>query len=385
MISINIIFQILIKELNQTLRNPRLAVLLFIPPIVQLIVFGYAVNFDVKNIKTAVIDYDKTPASREFIAQIASNKYFEIAAYLDNDGPLVSAIDRGLITCAVVIGEGFSRGIETGRTSLVQVIHDGIDSNNAITVNNYLNIISNRYLKNIQAARIKKINEKLAAAGKAQIKVNAVAIEARAWFNESLESKDFFVPGIIGNILMIITITLTSMAIVREKEIGTIEQLLVTPVKPIEIIIGKTLPFMLIGIVQAVLVMVMAVSWFEIPMRGSYALLLLGVVIFLLSNLGAGIFISTISQTQQQAMLITTFAILPAFTLSGFIFPIINMPEIVQYMTLLVPLRYFLVIMRGVFLKGVGMQVLYPQYAALTIISLAILAFSVLRFRRTID
>jgi ABC-2 type transport system permease protein len=385
MISINIIIQILIKELNQTFRNPRLAVLLFIPPIVQLIVFGYAVNFDVKNIKTAVIDYDKTPASREFIAQIASNKYFKIAAYLDNSDSLAHEIDKGAISCAVVISEGFSRGIETGRTSLVQVIHDGIDSNNAITVNNYLNMISYRYLKNIQVSRIKKINEKLAAAGKAQIKINAVAIEARAWFNESLESKDFFVPGIIGNILMIITITLTSMAIVREKEIGTIEQLLVTPVKPIEIIIGKTLPFMLIGLVQAAIIVIVAVLWFEIPVRGSYALLFLGVVIFLLSNLGIGIFISTISQTQQQAMLVTTFAILPAFTLSGFVFPIVNMPEIVQYMTLLIPLRYFLIIMRGVFLKGVGMQVLYPQYAALTIISLAILTFSVLRFRRTID
>lgn len=385
MISINIIIQILIKELNQTFRNPRLAVLLFIPPIVQLIVFGYAVNFDVKNIKTAVIDYDKTPASREFIAHIESNKYFKIAAYLDNSDSIAHQIDKGDISCAVVISEGFSRGIETGRTALVQVIHDGIDSNNAITVNNYLNMISYKYLKNIQVSRIKKINEKLAAAGKAQIKINAITVEARAWFNESLESKDFFVPGIIGNILMIITITLTSMAIVREKEIGTIEQLLVTPVKPIEIIIGKTLPFMLIGIVQAAIVVIVAVSWFEIPVRGSYALLLLGVVIFLLSNLGIGIFISTISQTQQQAMLITTFAILPAFTLSGFVFPIVNMPEIVQYMTLLIPLRYFLIIMRGVFLKGVGMQVLYPQYAALTIISLAILAFSVLRFRRTID
>ncbi|HPG60271.1 MAG TPA: ABC transporter permease, partial [Candidatus Wallbacteria bacterium] len=232
---------------------------------------------------------------------------------------------------------------------------------------------------------IQKINEKLKTAGRSPIKINAVTVEPRAWFNQSLESKDFFVPGIIGNILMLITVMLTSMAMVREKEIGTIEQLLVTPIRPIEIVIGKTLPFMLIGIVQAAIIVIAAVLWFEIPVRGSYSLLLCGVVIYLLSNLGIGIFISTISQTQQQAMLVTTFFMLPAFTLSGFVFPIVNMPEIVQYLTFLIPLRYFLIIVRGVFLKGVGMEVLYPQYAAMAFISFAILAFSVMRFRRTID
>ncbi|HBC74990.1 MAG TPA: ABC transporter permease [Candidatus Wallbacteria bacterium] len=385
MISFNKILQILKKELYQTFRNPRLVVLLFLPPIIQLVVFGYAVNFDVKNIKTAIIDYDRTPASRDFIAHIESNKYFKTVKYLNNSDQIKHEIDSSAISCAIVISNGFMKNIENGKTAVVQAVHDGIDSNNAITVNNYLNMISYKYLKKIQVSKIEKINQKLAASGRAPIKINAIVIEPRAWFNQSLESKDFFVPGIIGNILMLITVMLTSMAIVREKEIGTIEQLLVTPIRPLEIIIGKTLPFMLIGIVQASIIVVAAVLWFEIPVRGSYALLFCGVVIYLLSNLGIGIFISTVSQTQQQAMLVTTFFMLPAFTLSGFVFPIVNMPEIVQYLTFLIPLRYFLIIVRGVFLKGVGMEVLFPQYAAMTIISLAILAFSVMKFRRTID
>lgn len=385
MVSLNKIIQILKKELNQTFRNPKLVVLLFLPPIIQLVVFGYAVNFDVKNIKTAIIDYDRTPASRDFIAHIESNKYFRTVKYLNNSDEIKREIDSSAVSCAIVISNGFMKNIENGKTAIVQAVHDGIDSNNAITVNNYLNMISYKYLKELQASKIQKINQKLAASGRAPIKLNAVAIEPRAWFNQSLESKDFFVPGIIGNILMLITVMLTSMAIVREKEIGTIEQLLVTPIKPLEIIIGKTLPFMLIGIVQASIIVVAAVLWFEIPVRGSYALLFCGVVIYLLSNLGIGIFISTVSQTQQQAMLVTTFFMLPAFTLSGFVFPIVNMPEIVQYLTFLIPLRYFLIIVRGVFLKGVGMEVLYPQYAAMAVISFAILAFSVMRFRRTID
>lgn len=385
MISFNKILQILKKELYQTFRNPRLVVLLFLPPIIQLVVFGYAVNFDVKNIKTAIIDYDRTPASRDFIAHIESNRYFKTVKYLNNSDEIKHEIDSSAISCAIVISNGFMKNIENGKTAVVQAVHDGIDSNNAITVNNYLNMISYKYLKKIQVSKIEKINQKLAASGRSPIKINAIVIEPRAWFNQSLESKDFFVPGIIGNILMLITVMLTSMAIVREKEIGTIEQLLVTPIRPLEIIIGKTLPFMLIGIVQASIIVVAAVLWFEIPVRGSYALLFCGVVIYLLSNLGIGIFISTVSQTQQQAMLVTTFFMLPAFTLSGFVFPIVNMPEIVQYLTFLIPLRYFLIIVRGVFLKGVGMEVLYPQYAAMAIISFAILAFSVMRFRRTID
>ena len=385
MISFNKILQILKKELYQTFRNPRLVVLLFLPPIIQLVVFGYAVNFDVKNIKTAIIDYDRTPASRDFIAHIESNRYFKTVKYLNNSDEIKHEIDSSAISCAIVISNGFMKNIENGKTAVVQAVHDGIDSNNAITVNNYLNMISYKYLKKIQVSKIEKINQKLAASGRAPIKINAIVIEPRAWFNQSLESKDFFVPGIIGNILMLITVMLTSMAIVREKEIGTIEQLLVTPIRPLEIIIGKTLPFMLIGIVQASIIVGAAVLWFEIPVRGSYALLFCGVVIYLLSNLGIGIFISTVSQTQQQAMLVTTFFMLPAFTLSGFVFPIVNMPEIVQYLTFLIPLRYFLIIVRGVFLKGVGMEVLYPQYAAMAIISFAILAFSVMRFRRTID
>jgi len=385
MISLNIIIQILKKELSQTFRNPRMAMLLFIPPLIQIVIFGYAVNFDVKNIKTAIVDYDKSYASREFIAEIESNKYFKIIKRFENAEKVVPAIDGGEISCAIVIGADFQKNIESDKTAIVQAIHDGVDSNNAITVNNYLNIITYKYSAKIQAAKIKKTNIRLAAAGREPLKINSIKVDSRAWFNQSLESKDFFVPGIIGNILMLVTMMLTSMAIVREKEIGTIEQLLVTPIKPAEIVLGKTLPFMIIGIFQAAIIIVAAISWFEIPVRGSYFLLFSAIAIFLVSNLGIGILISTISQTQQQAMLVTTFFMLPAFTLSGFVFPIVNMPELIQYITYVIPLRYFLVIVRGIFLKGVGIEVLYQQYAALILLSCAIFAFSVLRFRRTID
>jgi len=385
MFSITKVLQMLFKELNQLMRDPKMKALVFGPPLLQLIIFGYAVNLDVKNVRTAIVDYDRTPASREFTSLIRSNGYFIVNENPDNAEKVVPMIDSGAVVCAVVVEKGFMKNIESGQTARVQVIHDGTDSNTSTMVINYLNVISGKYSRGLQKDKLNRMNAKRAAAGAPAIRIGAINVEPRAWFNENLESKNYFVPGIIGNIIMLVTLMLTAMAVVREKEIGTIEQLMVTPIRPVEIILGKTIPFMIIAIFQSIMIMCVAIFWFDIPMLGSVPLLFAGILIFIISCLGLGIFISTISTTQQQAMLVTTFFFLPAMTLSGFMFPIVNMPEAVQYITYLIPLRYFLVIVRGIFLKGVGLNVLYPQFIALFILSTVIFSLSVMRFRKTID
>jgi ABC-2 type transport system permease protein len=212
----------------------------------------------------------------------------------------------------------------------------------------------------------------------------AVELQPRAWFNADLESRNYFVPGIIAMLVMLIGLMLTSMSIVREKEAGTIEQIMVTPIRPVEFILGKCAPFVAIGFLNTAMVSAVGLFWFEIPLRGSFALLLLGTALFLLSTLGIGLFISTVSQTQQQAMMTTFFFFFPAMLFSGFIFPIANMPEVIQWLSLLDPLRYFLVIIRGIFLKGVDLDVLWPQFAALLAMGLAVMTFAVSRFRKTL-
>ncbi len=385
MVSIYKVMQIFKKEIFQILRDPKLRVLLFMPPIIQLIIFGYAVNMDIENIKTAIVDLDNSVYSRDFITYLEFNKYFIIEKKYDKATDIVAAIDRGEIICGIVIEKDFMKNIETGQTALVQALHDGTDSNTATMVVSYINYIAFSYIKNIQTDRLRKLNAKLITTGAPPIKISSILVESRNWFNETLESKNFFVPGVMGTIMMLITLMLTSMAIVREKEIGTMEQLMVTPVTSIEIILGKTLPFLLVGFVQAGLILTVAVFWFKIEVKGSLCLLFLGALIFIVSCLGFGLFISTISRTQQQAMLSTTFFFLPAMTLSGFIFPIDNMPAVIQMFTYLIPLRYFLVIIRGIFLKGVGWEVLFPQYIALSVLSIFIFTFAVSRFHKTID
>lgn len=385
MVSFYKILQIFKKEIFQILRDPKLRAILFMPPVIQLIIFGYAVNMDVQNIRTAVVDLDNSVYSREFISAVAYNKYFVIIKRYEEAAEVTRAIDKGEIVCGIVLGYDFMKNLESDRTATVQVLHDGTDSNTATMVMSYLNTIAASYVQKIQRDRLHKLNARLAGTGAAPIRISSILVESRNWFNETLESKNYFVPGVMGTIMMLITLMLTSMAIVREKEIGTMEQLMVTPVTPMEIILGKTLPFLVIGLLQAALIFAVAVFWFEIEVKGSLLLLLAGSLIFIVSCLGFGLFISTISRTQQQAMLSTTFFFLPAMTLSGFIFPISNMPVVIQYFTYLIPLRYFLIIIRGIFLKGVGWEVLYPQYLALLGLAVFIFTFAVGRFRKSID
>jgi ABC-2 type transport system permease protein len=366
--------RMLVKEMIHVLRDRRLRVLLFLPPLVQLIIYGYAVNFDIHHVRTAILDEDRTPQSRQLISRLGSTTYFDLNHYLDSENQARQLIDQGRITMLVRLPKNFAKRIKTGETASVQVVMDGTDSNQTIVVLRYLGAVVNDYAQELMKERMQRLG---AVEAKAPVEV-----EHRIWFNENLNSSWSFVPGVIAMVVMLVSLMLTALAVVREKEIGTMEQLLVSPLRPIELILGKTVPFVLISLADVVLVTVAGVFWFDVPLRGSLWCLLLGSVLFLFNSVGLGLLISTLSSTQQQAMTAGSFILTPAILLSGLIFPIANMPEAVQYLTYLNPLRYFIVVVRGIFLKGVGVEVLWPQFVGLGILGLVLLTLSVLRFKR---
>lgn len=365
------ILQIVIKELRQTLREPRLRIMLVVPPVMQLIIFGFAVNLDVDNTKMAWMDGDRTPESRELLAAFQGSGRFHVMAIPEDDETVQRLLDRGEIQTAVRVFPGFAAELKRGRLPQVQILIDGTNSNTASLVSSYASQI-------LSSFRSGQVRMRTAVS-------RDIDTRTRVWFNPDLRSRFYFVPGVLVNIIMIVTVMLTAMGIVREKEIGTMEQLMVTPVRPIELILGKTLPFALLGIFQVLLVTAAALVVFRVPFRGSPLTLLGCSVLYLMTTLGAGLFISTISQTQQQAMMAVFFFTVPAFMLSGFAFPIANMPVVVQYLTYLNPLRYFMQIVRGVFLKGTGPEILWPQMLALFVYGAAVLSLSTIRFRKKLD
>lgn len=367
----------LIKEFIQVFRDPRMRVVIFLIPCVQVLVIGYAVSTDVKHVRTAVYDLDNSRPSRDLISRFVSSGYFDITERIGDDAQARNLLDRGDVSVVLHFQHGFAEDIHAGRTAKLQVLIDGTDSNTAGIVVSYAVKIATAYSENILVERAER------AFGPAA-KTGTIDLRTRAWFNENLESRNFFVPGVLMIVVALSTLLLTSMAVVREKEIGTIEQIMVTPITPAEFIIGKTIPFALIGLAQAVIVSLLGVFWFDVPINGSVFLLLLGTVLFLMNTLGAGLLISTFSQTQQQAMMTTFLFFFPAMLLSGFAFPIANMPQVVQWMTLVNPLRYFLVIVRSIFLKGVGVDILWMQMLALFVMGVALLWLSVRRFHKTL-
>jgi ABC-2 type transport system permease protein len=375
------------KEFRQALREPRMRGLLIVPPLVQLIVFGFAVNLDVENSTLAWMDQDRTQRSRELQDAFVSSGYFRIVAAPANEAELHDALDRGTVQSAVRILPGFARDIERGRTTAVQILVDGSNSNTASIVGNYATKIVGAYSAELLRSQMKKkmAGPSMAAGTPVSANIPTLRVASRVWFNPELRSRTYFVPGVIVNILMLVTLTLTAMAIVREKEIGTMEQLMVTPVRPIELMLGKTLPFACVGLVNMVMVTLAARLVFHVPMRGQPWVLLLSTVLFLMTTLGVGLFLSTVSRTQQQAMMLSFFFFQPAFMLSGFTFPIRNMPVPVQYLSFLNPARYFMEIVRGIFLKGAGIEVLWPQMLALLVFGVAILGGSALRFHKRLD
>ena len=369
------IYHIIVKELLQVRRDKRMFGLSIMAPILQLILLGYAATTDVDSVPLLVYDQDRTSISRDLVSQFTNSGYFVLTDQVHDYATIEHEIEQGKAWLALVIPAKFSENITAHRTAPIQVIVDGSDATTANVSANYATQILAAYSSSIVAQTMKKNPAPLASV--------QVTPEIRVWYNADLKSRNFMVLGVVALVLMIVTMTLTSFGIVKEKESGTLEQLLVTPIKPYQLIIGKLIPFILIGFVDVTLVLLVAKFWFQVPLRGSISLLYGLSGLFILTTLGLGLFVSTISKTQQQAMMTAQFFIfLPFIFLSGFTFLIENMPKLIQYITYVIPLRYFITIIRGIFLKGVGFAELWRESLALLIFGVAILTLSVLRFRK---
>jgi len=381
----NRILYIIRKEVRQAFREPRMRAMLFVPPIIQLLVFGYAVNLDVENAAMAWVDQDRTPESRELLSKFEGSNRFEVVATPGSEREVAPLLDSGKVDVVVRLLPGFGRDVLRGKATSVQVLVNGSNSNTASLVATYASGVIAGYASDVmnEQARQKLVGR--TARGPIHPAIPSLNLRSRVWFNPDLKSRNYFVPGVVANIIALVTLMLTAMAIVREKEIGTMEQLMVTPIKPIELMIGKTLPFAVVGLIDMVLVVVVARLLFHVPFRESGLLLLAASICFLLTSLGVGLFISTISRTQQQAMMTTFLFFQPSFLLSGFTFPIRNMPQAVQYLTLLNPVRYFMEIVRGLFLKGSGITVLWPQMLALAVIGVVVMGLSAARFHKRLE
>jgi len=366
------------KELLELRQDPRLFSIIFLAPVIQLTLLGYAATTDVKDVPLVVVDQDRSPASRQLISRFDASPYFSIAGTVGNVNDVEPWLERGKAWLALTIPADFHEAVDGGRAATLQIIADGTDSSSTGIAMGYAASLVNAY--NQELAR-----QRLLAAGQ-DVPPTAIDARIRVWFNPELESRYFMIPGIVALLLLVITTNLSSMAVVREKELGTLEQLNVTPITRWQLIVGKLLPYAVIGVIDVVLVIAVALLWFRIPLLGSPVLLFATSGIYLLTTLGLGLFISTISDTQQQAMMTGTFFFLtPMLYLSGFIFPIENMPAVIQPFTYLIPLRYFIVIVRGIFLKGIGWSVLWPQIAALLTWGLVIVGLAVARSRKTLN
>lgn len=371
--------QMLIKEFIQVLRDKRTRFILIIPPIVQMLVFGYAANFEVHLVPTAVVDFDHSQQSRDLISRFTSSPYFDVRRQLDNSRQLRDAIDSGDATIGLEIDAGFAQKLLKGQAAPLQVIVDATNSNTALITSSYVTQIATGFARDYQLDRIGRIDPQVVE------QLPSVQLRQRPWYNPDLRSRWFFVPGVIGSLTLVLVVVLTAFAVVREREIGTLEQIMVTPIGRAEFILGKTLPSFLIGLFDVSLIALVGTLWFQVPFRGHILVLLAGSVLFLLSMLGVGLLISTISSTQQQAMVTSFFFIMPAITFSGFGFPISTMPQWLQYCTYLSPLRYFLVVLRSSYLKGVGMTILWPQMAAMAALGSFFLGVAILRFHKALD
>ncbi|MGB8951216.1 MAG: ABC transporter permease [Candidatus Aminicenantales bacterium] len=363
------------KEFLQIRRDRRMLPILFLAPVIQLLILGYAANLDVREIPAVVCDMDRTAASRDFLAQFFHSGYFTWKRTADSPGEIDRFIENGKASAAFVIPRGFGERVKAGKTAQVQMVVDGAESQAAVIGLNYAAMIASGYSRRVVLDMFKRYS----GPGLKPVEINP---EIRVWYNPELRSRNFFVPGVLALLLMVMTLMLTSMGIVKEKEAGTMEQLIVTPIKPGELILGKLLPFVLIGLMDVVLIVCVARFWFKVPIKGNVPLLFGLSLIFMTTTLGLGLFTSTISRSQQQAMMTAVFFMMPMILLSGFIFPIENMPRIIQYFTYIIPLRYFFVIIRGLFLKGVGIGMLWDEALVLLAFGAVILALSALRFQK---
>ena len=358
------------KEFLELRLNPRLFGVVVIAPIIQLTMLGYAATTDIHDVPVVVADGDRSARSRELISRFDASPNFSVIAAVTTVDEIEPFLERGRAWLALSIPAGYETAIENRATTTVQVVADGTDSNSTTVALGYATSLIGGYAQDLVAAA-------------APAPTGGIDARIRVWYNPRLESRFFMIPGVLALVLLVVTANLASMAVVREKELGTLEQLNVTPLRRWELIVGKLLPYGLIAMVDVLLVVAVAEGWFQIPLRGSFLLLVAMSAIYVFSTLALGLFISTISDTQQQAMMTSTFFFLtPMLYLSGFIFPIENMPRVIQPVTYLIPLRYFLVIVRGIFLKGIGLDLLWPQALAMSAWGAGMLGLAVLRSRK---
>ena len=377
------------KEFLELRKDPKLFGIVVVGPILQLTLLGYAATTDVRDVPVVVADGDRSPRSRDVIARFDASRNFNVISVVSTVNDVEPYLERGDASLALSIPTGYGADVAGGTPVTLQVIADGSDSNSTTVALGYATSLLGAYAQELLEARAivvqaevvpSEVGTALTAGPPA---AGGIEPRIRVWFNPQLESRHFMIPGVLALVLLVVTANLASMAIVREKELGTLEQLNVTPLRRWELVVGKLLPYGLIAMVDVLLVVSVAVFWFQIPLRGSFPLLLAMSLLYVLCTLALGLFISTISATQQQAMMTATFFFLtPMIYLSGFIFPIENMPAVMRAITFLIPLRYFLVIVRGIFLKGVGLDLLWPQAAALAAWGVVVLSLAVARSRK---
>jgi drug efflux transport system permease protein len=350
--------QMVKKETKQLVLDPKSRPIIFVSPVVQMILLGYAATTDVKDISTMVVDHDNTAESRALVEAFKTTDYFIIAKHSERDADVVAALAKGDVQMGLTIPPGFAADMRSGRGASIQTLFDGSDASQATV----------QFGVKMVGARMQ----------------DGVELRSRAWFNPSLESKYFNVPAIMGIQMLTVCLILTAMAVVREREIGTLDQLLVSPISSVEMMLGKTIPVLGLGLFHLLIYTGLTMFQFGVPMRGSFFALLLASTVYILTALSLGLLISTVSKTQQEAFMLLILVLLPAVMLSGFVSPIESMPKFFQWLTIVNPIRYFLEIVRGVFLKGIGVAQLWPQYLVLTFMAGAIMFTATKRFRRAI-
>jgi ABC-2 type transport system permease protein len=364
------------KEFIQIRRDRRMFIMSFLSPVIQLVVLGYAANIDVNSLPLLICDQDHSLSSREFAERFGSSGAFRVVGYAESPNQIDRSIEDGSALVALVIPAGFEDNLKARRTVQVQAIADGSETNSTSVGLSYAALIVGQYSQDVLFAAFSRH-------GAGRLKPAAVYPQIRVWYNPALRSRNFMVPAVLAIVLLMMTMSFTSLAVVREKETGTMEQLDVTPIRPYEFIIGKLAPFMVLGLADVALVVLVATLWFRVPLKGSILLLFGLCVVFELATLGLGLLISTISKTEQESAMITSFFISqPIMILSGFAFPIANMPGVIQFLTLAMPTRYFVFIVRGIFLKGIGFGSLWPDALGLLILGTVILAISIRRFHK---
>jgi ABC-2 type transport system permease protein len=379
----NIVLGFVRKEFKQMLREVRMRIILFAAPVLMLLLFGYAVNTDVKNIRFAVYDEDKSAMSRRFIEEFSATSYFQYYAALSSPRQINTMLDAMQVELVFSIPAGFEEKLNNGRDVDVQLLIDGADASRANVITAYVNAVTTNYAMGLFEKKVKL--KLLSRQGIPSTFRKSIDLKERYWFNPDLSSRNFFLPAILALIISMITITLTSMSIVKEREIGTIEQLIVSPIHSLELIAGKTLPFILVSLFDTIVVTIIMLLWFNVPFLGSFLFMLLSSLGFILFTSAVGVYISTISKTQQQALLSVFLFLMPAILLSGFVFPISSMPRIIQWLTYANPLRYYIRIIRSIFLKGVGIDILWPDLTALFVLGMVVVVFATRRCNKNME